>query len=254
MEDPRLGVQPSSGQVVGDPDRSSELGQFIQGPAFGRSGVGRREHSHRLAVLAVASERLEQRRDAAAADEGHDEVDAVGRFDLGTDLAPKARLARRVRQERRVQQRDQRLAQRLGGAVRQSAKDRVQNRGRRDRHDVGVDLDELAETLEERSGDADPDIDSLVVAYVVKRSGDLAAQVQGDAVRGLGDAKGPLLDRDVIHELVKPCLQSFSDERLIEARRQLAHDETLRSRHRRGREPLRRVLLIVAHDLGDVRV
>jgi hypothetical protein len=75
----------------------------------------------------VVTERAEHRADARPANEGHDDVDAVGGVDLRQDLTSDPRLARRVREQRRVEERDERLRQGLRCAVRESPEDRAQH-------------------------------------------------------------------------------------------------------------------------------
>ena len=84
----------------------------IKRPPLGRAGVRRREHAQLAAALAVAAQRIEQRRDAAPADERHHEVDAIGRMEFGEELVADPRFARSVREQRRVEQRDERLRHR----------------------------------------------------------------------------------------------------------------------------------------------
>ena len=54
---------------------------------LGRARVRRGQDAERPAARAVGAQRFEQRGDAAAADERHDDVDAVRRVDLGAELA-----------------------------------------------------------------------------------------------------------------------------------------------------------------------
>ena len=61
MEHPRLGVEAGGAEVVGDADLGPEVGELVEGPALGRAGVGRGEDAERLALLAVAAQRVEQR-------------------------------------------------------------------------------------------------------------------------------------------------------------------------------------------------
>ena len=86
--------------------------ELVERPPLGRAGVGRREDAQRPARPRSGGEGVEQRSDAAAADERHDDVDRVGRLDLRAQLVPQARLARRVGEQRRVEQRDERLVDR----------------------------------------------------------------------------------------------------------------------------------------------
>ena len=104
MKQPGLGVEPRGRLIVGDANVGAEVAKFIERPRFGRSRVRRRQHPELASRLTVGAERIEHRRDPAAPNEGHDDVDAVGGMDLGQHLVADARLAGRVRQERRVEE------------------------------------------------------------------------------------------------------------------------------------------------------
>jgi len=65
----------------------------------------------------MATERIEHGRDPAAPDERHDDIDPVGRVDLREHLVAHAWLARRVGQEGRVEERDERCRDRLRPTV-----------------------------------------------------------------------------------------------------------------------------------------
>jgi hypothetical protein len=65
------------------------------------------------------TQRWHQRGDTAASDKGHHYVDAIGRPYLCEYLMTHARLARRIRQKRRVQQWDQRFRNEIRPTVRQ---------------------------------------------------------------------------------------------------------------------------------------
>jgi hypothetical protein len=71
----------------------------------------------------------------------------------------------------------------------------VQHRRRIDRGDQGVDLDQIAEAVEQRPGHLDTDPGSICVADVGECSLNLAAQVPGDAIGGLGGVERPLCTR-----------------------------------------------------------
>jgi hypothetical protein len=77
----------------------------------------------------VSLERLFQRVDARQPDKGHDDVDAVRRRDLCLDLVTDTRLARRISEERRVEQRDQWFRDEFQLAIRKLAPDGTQHLG-----------------------------------------------------------------------------------------------------------------------------
>ncbi len=223
MEQPRLGVQARRAEVVGDPDVGTEVDELVERGLLGRAGVGRGQHPERRSRLAVAAEGVEQGSDAAAADEGHDDVDAVGRLDLGPQLAPQVRLARRVGEQRRVEQRDQRLGDRLGAAIGPVAEDGVQHCRRIDWRSRGVDVDQVAESVEQRTSHLDADSGSFCFTDIGERTFDLTAEVPGDPIGGLGGVERPLLGRRSIGQRVQARLQPIGDEDFVQARRQLLH-------------------------------
>ena len=119
--------------VVGDANVGAEVDELVERRALGRVGVRRREHPQPTAGLAVPAQAVEQRTDPAAADEGHHDVDRVGRLDLRPQLAPQRRLARRVGEQGRVEQRDQRHGHRRRRSVGVATPYRLQDRSRLDR-------------------------------------------------------------------------------------------------------------------------
>jgi hypothetical protein len=148
----------------------------------------------------VRPQRLEQRLDAAATDEGHDEVDAVGRRDLREHLAPDTRLARCVGQERRVEQRDERRARRYHGTL-------GEERGGLGR--AGGELDQPSREL-------GPHRHALVVSEGLERTLDDATDMEGDAVRSLRGMERTFLDeqRRRPREL---GLERLGDQSLVES-------------------------------------
>jgi hypothetical protein len=117
VEHPGLGVQSRRCDVVRDADLCPEVSELLQRPTLGRTCVGRGQYTKRASCLAVTPQGIEQRTDAAASDERHDDVDRVRRFDLGSELVPQARLAGCVREEGRVEQGDERLVDLVGLSV-----------------------------------------------------------------------------------------------------------------------------------------
>ena len=102
----------------------------------------------RLAVPTVTSERIEHRIDSAQPNEGHHDVDRVGRVDLGAQLVTDGRLAARVRQERGVEQRCQRCFEHVGRSVGPAPQDRRTARGGIERN---VDVRSTASLCSESS-------------------------------------------------------------------------------------------------------
>ena len=86
VEDPRLCVQTGGGGVVRDLDLGAESAQRLERPQLGAVRVGGRDETERLAVLAVAAQRIEQRLDPAPPHERHDDVDRVGGVNLGAQF------------------------------------------------------------------------------------------------------------------------------------------------------------------------
>ncbi len=87
VEEPGLCVESRCGEVVGDEDFSAELLEFVEGALFGGAGVGGGEDAEGAAGFGVLLEGGHHRADAAAADEGHHDVYAVGGVDFGEELA-----------------------------------------------------------------------------------------------------------------------------------------------------------------------
>ena len=116
-----------------------------------------------------------------------------------------------------------------GRAVGPAPEDGVQHRRRIDRRALRVRRDELAEPIEQRTGDAKPDLDAVLVADVEQRSLDLPAQVPGDPIRRLSAVQRSLVDRQPLGQLVELSPQPLGDEQLVQTRPQLRHGPTLRS-------------------------
>ena len=88
VEQPRLRVESGAGLVVGDANIGAEVAKLIERPRFRRSRVRRRQHPNLASRLTVGTERVEHRRDPAAPDERHDDIDPVGRVDLRQTWLP----------------------------------------------------------------------------------------------------------------------------------------------------------------------
>jgi hypothetical protein len=135
----------------------------------------------------VNAQRLEQWGDATSADERHHQVDAVGRVEFREELVPNTWLARSVREQRRVKQRDEWLGNRLGLSVRHQAQDGSEDRpgfdGRLRTYvgpaDGGIDL------LNQRSRERDPYRNTLSIFHACERPLDDPTKMKGQAIRSL---------------------------------------------------------------------
>ena len=157
VEDPRLGVQARRAEVVGDAHLGAEVDELVErrgarssrcrsssGPA-----TARRPRSGGAGV--------EQRGDPAAPDEGHHDVDRVGRLDLRAQLVPQRRVrparwsAASCRAAGSAARRSARACRRgCGGGARAAPSPDRPERAAVRRH-------ELAQAIEERSGHPKPD-------------------------------------------------------------------------------------------------
>ena len=142
-----------------------------------------------------------------------------------------AGLAGRVGEQRRVEQRDERLLDRLRACRRGGAGGWRAGPGPgRSGSSLRVGRDELAEPLEEVAGDLDADGDAVVLAHVGERPLDLLAQVPSDPVRRLGAAEGVLLGQQPLVDLLESGAQSLGDKALEESGPEVIHAEKLRDR------------------------
>ena len=187
MEEPGLRVKACGALVVGDADLGAEVAQAVERARLGGACVHGRQHAELPSGFAVTPERIEQGPDAGAANERHDDVDAIGRVDLGLDLSADARLAGSVREQRRIEKRNERLGNGLRACVGQEPADAAQHRAWLERP-LGGDpgrsggpLDESDDLARERDGDAN----ALLVRNRPERALDRAAQMQRDAIRSL---------------------------------------------------------------------
>jgi hypothetical protein len=111
--------------VVGDAYLRAELAKRVECFDLRGTRIDGREHAQRTTGR--------DRSDAGTPNERHHEIDAVCRLDLGEHLIANARLTRRVREEGRVRERDQRLRDRLGAAVGEESAHGVEHSCRSDR-------------------------------------------------------------------------------------------------------------------------
>lgn len=105
------------------------------------------------ALFAVAPEGRNEWLNPGLADEGHHQIDAVGGVDLRRKLIPQDRLARRIGEERGIQQRDERLGDLGGPAIWESTHDRMKDARRVDWCLRRIDACEGGQLLEYRLGD-----------------------------------------------------------------------------------------------------
>ena len=118
----------------------------------------------------------------------------------------------------------------LGGrAVGIATQHRVQHGRGIDRQRAAVRLDELTETIEQRTCHPKPDLHTVLVADVEQGPLDLPAHVPGDPIRRISAVQRSLVDRQVLRQLVELSPQPLRDEQLVESRPQLRHATTLRS-------------------------
>lgn len=110
-------MQPGSARFVRDSDLRAEPAQEIEGASFGGARVRGRQHAQLTSRLAVTTQRVHQRGNAAASDERHHDVDAIGGVDLCQNLVTDSRFPWCVGKQRRVEERDQRLWNGFGRSI-----------------------------------------------------------------------------------------------------------------------------------------
>src|SRR5262245_1238273 len=133
MKQPRLCMETRRGHVIRNADFRTKILECVKRPSLGRPGICRRKYAQLTAALTMGAQSVEQRSNAASPYEGHHEIYAISRVQLGQQLIPNSWLARRIRQQRRVEQRDQWLGHRLDATIRSSAEQCAQNRSWFDR-------------------------------------------------------------------------------------------------------------------------
>jgi hypothetical protein len=225
VEQPRFGMQPRGARVIRDANLGAELMERVERARFRGARVRRGQHPQGPAPLAVTAERLEQWGDATPADEGHDQVDAVGGVDLGEELMADPRLARSVGEEDRVEQRDDRFGNALGGSVGLPADDGAQHASWLDGSvgpcpgicDQGIHL------LDEPSGQCDADADALLVIDAGNGALDDAAEVEGDAVGGVGRSQAFFARLETSVEASELRRERLGDQDLIETASVICH-------------------------------
>ncbi len=112
VEEPGLGVQAGRAGLVADPDLGAVAAhQLVHGALLGRLHVGRGDHAERDAAGAQRVQLVGQHADAVPADERAQQVDAVGRAQLGPQLGTERRFLGRVGEQRGRRQRGRRPLQ-----------------------------------------------------------------------------------------------------------------------------------------------
>jgi hypothetical protein len=112
VEQPGLGVQAGRAGLVADPDlRAVAAHQLVDGALLGRLHVGRGDDAERDAAVAQRRQLVGQHADAVPADERAQQVDAVGRPQLGPQLGAERRLLGRVGEQGGHRQRRRRPLQ-----------------------------------------------------------------------------------------------------------------------------------------------
>jgi hypothetical protein len=160
----------------------------------------------------MTGERVGHRRQAAAPDERHHDIDRIRGLDLGVDLIADSRLAGRIRQQRRVEQWNEWL---LGPVHRSIRTPRVDG----PKHPAGLHR-KLSDRpcprqagyqiSKEASRYLHSDSDPIALWYGVHRSFDLPGQMQSDAVRGISWSQ-----RCVVNEALVEVAQQYG-ERLVD--------------------------------------
>jgi hypothetical protein len=219
VEEPGLGVEPGARRVVRHPDVGPQLAQPVQRRGLRGAGVGGGEDPEPPPRGHVPPEPVPERPDPGAADERHDQVDPVSRRDLRGDLVPHGGLARRVGQQRRVQERDQRRVHGRGRAVGAEAVDGPEHAGGvvgalvAQLGDVGL----LHHPLHQRPRQGDPYGGPLGFGEHVDGALDHGGDVPGDTVGGLGGAEVVGLLAAVLREGLQARGEGVGEEGLVEA-------------------------------------
>ena len=89
-------------RVVGHPDVGAALLQLIKCSRLGRPGIRRCQYSKTATRGAMSAQGWHQRRDAAAADKGHDYVNAIRGINFCKYLVADTRFSRCVGEKCRI--------------------------------------------------------------------------------------------------------------------------------------------------------
>ncbi len=117
MKEPRFRMEARRRDVVGDPNLHPGGDERIERLHLRGAGVGRRQHAGDPPFAAMKAQRIEHRLDAGTPNEGHHHIDAIGRVDLRQNLIPNTRFPGGIRQERRIEERNQRSPDRLRAPI-----------------------------------------------------------------------------------------------------------------------------------------
>ena len=229
MEHPRLRVQPCRRHVVRHPHLSTQIDELLDRSLLSGVGVGGGEHPHGLAAGAVPTERFQQRRDTATADEGHHHVDAIGRLDLRPQLAPQRRLPRRIREQGGIEHRDDRRFHPLGGAVGQTPHDRVQHHAGLHRRLITevrhiVSACDLRKSIEQRPRHVEPDPNPIAITDIEQRPLDQPTEMPRDSVSCISARQRSLVERQLFGNPVEFCPQTHGDQLLVNPPPELRHE------------------------------
>ena len=173
----------------------------------------------------MSPERNHQRVDARSSDECQHQIDAIRRRNLRLNLMPHSRLARRIRQKRRVEQRNQRSRNVLWAAVRQLSSDTAQHGGRlcqlHRRELIGTNV--WRDELNEQAGELDSLDAPVLGGYILDGRLDSLCYVQRDSIRSLGVAK--FVDIRSSRKLRMPqlLLEKLRHQELVESLREGRH-------------------------------
>ena len=109
IEQPCLRMQPRAAGVIRHPHLSAKITQLLKRALLRRSSVGRCQNPEFPSGLTMRPKRGNERRNTGPTNERHDHVNAIRGMDFGQHLAANARFARRVREQRGIEQRNQRV-------------------------------------------------------------------------------------------------------------------------------------------------
>jgi len=219
LEQPGFCVQPSRACVIGHPDISPESVEEVKSLALGRSGVSGGQDPQLTSPVAMLAQRRTQWGQTGVADESHQHVDPVSRANLGLYLAPDSWLARGVGEQRGVEEGDEWGLDGRSRAVGLTFEDRSQNRSRLDRS-IGFGVggfDQLAEPIQEVSGDLDSQSYPLSFFQRVYGPFDATAEVQGQSVGGLRLVEIGAADDQPVLQLVQPGFKPGCDQHFVES-------------------------------------
>jgi hypothetical protein len=136
---------------------------------------------------------------------------------FGEQLIADSGFTRSICEQRRVEQRDERLGHRFDATIRSSAQNRTQNGSRFNRRfRAGLrSTDRLIDLLDEPSGEGNADRDSVGIIHASYRSLDNPAEMKREPIRRLG---GPhsITDRmEVASEVTELRCDRFCQEDFV---------------------------------------